>query len=125
EYVGGYEDWLRQGGVWPQNEAGKNEENTLPEVNQSPVKASKSTQAPGKTNKKLSYKDQRELDALPQKIEIKEQEIAVLQENISAPGFYQKTNDETTAVLAKFENSEKELQALYARWEELDAISQS
>lgn len=125
EYIGGYEDWLRQGGVWPQTELAKTSEVTGNTASQAASQTGKSTAKNKQVNKKLSYKDQRELDALPKKIEAKEQELAALQTNISAPEFYQQTHEKTAAVLAKLASSENELQALYARWEELDAISQS
>jgi ATP-binding cassette subfamily F protein uup len=70
--------------------------------------------------KKLSYKLQRELEALPGEIEAKEQQIAKVEADIANPGFYQRPAAETAKVLASLEQLNKELDVLVERWAELD-----
>ncbi|MNJ60868.1 ABC transporter ATP-binding protein uup [compost metagenome] len=71
--------------------------------------------------KKLSYKLQRELEALPGQIDALEQKMAAVQEEISSPSFYQRPIDQTTAVLAQLEQLQAELDVLVERWAELDS----
>ena len=72
------------------------------------------------SKKKLSYKLQRELEMLPGQIDAVEQRMAVAQEEVNAPGFYQRPIEETSAVLAKLEQMQGELDALVERWAELE-----
>ena len=107
QYVGGYQDWLRQ----------------RPGATDKPKAAASSaaTAKPRSTEKKkLSYKEQRELEQLPGQIETLEQQIAGLQQTLSDPAFFQRPADqisETTDLLAKLE---AELEQAFARWAELD-----
>jgi len=112
EYVGGYSDWLRQK---------KAEEKTARQgaVPGSASAEKEKAQKPGK----LSYKDQRELDALPAIIEGLEDEQSRLQEAVSDAAFYQQPADEISTTLARLESIASELVAGYARWEELEAQS--
>jgi ATP-binding cassette subfamily F protein uup len=69
---------------------------------------------------KLSYKDQRELDALPARIETLEQEQARLHARLADPTAY---SDPVTAkdLNARLKTLQVELAAAYARWEALEA----
>lgn len=69
--------------------------------------------------RKLSYKDQRELDALPEKIESLEAKIAELGEVTGDPAFYQQDADKVTQVLELLSNAQLELDACMERWMEL------
>jgi ATP-binding cassette subfamily F protein uup len=125
EYVGGYDDWLRQRPAHYDAPAPKTaaQTNTLEsarpgEKNETP--AAKSSDKPAaKKPKKLSYKDQREYDALPETIETLETELEALQMQISEPEFYQQTGHE--AVLERLNACEAELEAAFERWEILEA----
>jgi ATP-binding cassette subfamily F protein uup len=110
EYVGGYSDWLRQK---------KAEDKTSRQgaVVQSAPAEKEKTKKPGK----LSYKDQRELDALPAIIEGLEDEQSQLQETVSDTAFYQQPAEEISATLARLESIASELEMGYARWEGLEA----
>ncbi|MDE2408314.1 MAG: ATP-binding cassette domain-containing protein, partial [Xanthomonadaceae bacterium] len=111
DYVGGYSDWLRQ----------RPAVQTQASVAASPaVPASPAASAPAPAKKKLSYKDQRELEQLPAKIEQLEADIAARSAAMQDAAFYkqdaaaqQRANAELAAVQA-------ELDAAYARWEALD-----
>ena len=109
EYVGGYSDWLRQ-----------------KKTDRKPVKqTASSSPAAAKTSQpvrpvKLSYKEQRELDGLPQLIESLDAEQAQLQEAMGAAGFYQQDPDTVASVLERFQLVEKQLEECYNRWGELE-----
>ena len=70
---------------------------------------------------KLSYKDQRELDALPARIVALESEQAQLQEAVSDSAFYQQPAEDISVVLARLEMIGVELEEGYLRWQGLEA----
>lgn len=133
EYVGGFEDWLRQGGsirllgaaedLEAPEPTTKNTENT--DVEQvSSQKAEQPLANPENAGivpkKKLSYKLQRELDAIPGQIEKLEIELEGLHEQVSQADFYQQSIDKTEAVLAQITHVQEQLDMLLERWAELD-----
>ena len=69
---------------------------------------------------KLSYKEQRELEQLPQLLEELETKITVLQAEIADPAFFQQAHDITDAKLKALANTEAELETAFLRWEELE-----
>jgi len=109
-YVGGYDDWLRQR---PRNEQAE----PTRRVQAAPIKPN------SPKPRKLSYKEQRELDQLPAQIEQLETELAELQGLIAAPDFYQGETDTIKATLVQLEQRQHALEQAYARWEELEAAS--
>lgn len=121
EYVGGYQDWLRQGGS-PRLLGVQTREDSKPApAKAEPVPAAApvvAAAAPAK--RKLSYKEQRELDALPGAIETAEIELEALQTAIADPGFYQLPNEVTQAKLARMDALQGELDRLIERWAELE-----
>ncbi|MEN6385467.1 MAG: ATP-binding cassette domain-containing protein [Phycisphaerales bacterium] len=108
EYVGGYDDWVRQ-----RNEMLKPE----PENTSKPVKPVEEKEKV----RKLSYKEKQELKSLPDKIEKLENELKQLHETMADPAFYKKGND-AAAVGAKAVELRKELDNAYARWQELESV---
>ena len=114
EYVGGYQDWLRQRPDPAQVNA------KLAEKTE--VKAAISEKAPKK--KKLSYKIQRELDELPKQLEAAEEHLASLQAKAGSPDFYQQTQDVVTTTLDAMAKQESEVEALMERWVELEAMQE-
>lgn len=124
EFVGGYQDWLRQGGTprllgVSESKSGKAELNTAlaPAAEPAPAAAAPS-EAPAK--KKLSYKLQRELEALPGQIDAVEAELAGVQETIAEQDFYLRPQDEQRETLARLDALQQELDALLERWAELE-----
>lgn len=119
EYAGGYDDWLRQ------REAGQSES----PADNTTVFSVKSTAAePARTTgrpKKLSFKEQKELEQLPKQIEKLEAEQHALHEAMAAPGFYQQDKDALAKTMQRMESLQHELAATYERWEKLEALSQS
>jgi len=114
EYVGGYEDWLRQRRptVVPTKSAAAE---TSADAEPPPRETAKPA-----TKKKLSYKETRELEALPAHIETLEREQQELEQRVSQPEFYQQDKAIITDALARVEAVQAELEAAYARWEELE-----
>ncbi len=119
EYVGGYNDWLRQGGRWPDSAEGAKIKpaESLAEV--SAVREAKPKV------KKLSYKIQRELDALPAELEKLEKTIEALHAEIAAPDFYQQEEKVVADKLQELSDSEALLEEKFARWESLEALAES
>ncbi|MFU8797795.1 MAG: ATP-binding cassette domain-containing protein [Gammaproteobacteria bacterium] len=111
EYVGGYQDWLRQRKFIPSGQLP--EKSTYP-----PASATAQTKKP---TAKLSYKEQRELAELPKRIEQLEAEQAQLQQLTSSAEFYQKPPDVVAKMLAELTNLSTELETIYTRWENLDS----
>ncbi len=125
EYVGGYDDWLRQGGQWQFGDLeaapnGKKAESSSAKADSSNNDAPDSAQSSKK--KKLSYKLQRELSALPAKIEALEAEVEAVETVIAAPEFYQQEHEKTAEVLEKLAKLQAELEQKYERWDELEAM---
>ena len=112
EYVGGYSDWLRQKTA---AEKPSRKQSSDPAVKT--AAASTTVAKPGK----LSYKDQRELDALPAKIEQLETEQAQLQAAIGDPGFYQQSHEQANVILERLQTVEEALEVCYGRWEVLES----
>lgn len=112
EYAGGYDDWLLQR---PEPVTEKKSSTEKPKTE------SKPTPALASTKKKLSYKDQRELDQLPQKIEALEQLMEDLQTAMSDPNFYQQEANVIAQKQTEYEQAEQDLETAFERWEYLEA----
>jgi ATP-binding cassette subfamily F protein uup len=111
-YAGGYSDWarLQHSLAAPDEKSGKAEA-PPPE----PVLAGKNAKP-----KKLSYKLQRELDALPEKIARFEDEIAAMQESINAPEFYEQPQETVRDQLHDLAVLQRDLETAVERWAELE-----
>ena len=128
EHVGGYGDWVAKGGRLAaldeplENDASCGEETSLEEPPARPADAGTTRgttpPAPAKS-RKLSYKDQRELEALPERIEALEAQLAKQQAAVAQPDFYSRPHTETHTALEALATTQSELDAAYARWEEL------
>ncbi|MEH6388303.1 MAG: ATP-binding cassette domain-containing protein [Pseudomonas profundi] len=123
EYVGGYADWLRQGGKiealaeWGDDAATQAAMEAEQEVAPAPVQATAPAQKP-----KLSYKLQRELDALPELLERLESELEAIQQKVNAPDFYQQPHEQTAPVIDALAAKQAELDGALERWAELDDL---
>jgi ABC transport system ATP-binding/permease protein len=117
EYVGGYEDWLRQ------------RRNAEAKAEATPVRRSGSganavviaTTEPSRTQRKPSYKEQLELEQLPARIETLETEQKELQAAVASEDFYKRPASEIHEALARLEELETLLLAAYTRWDALDS----
>ena len=127
EYVGGYEDWLRQKGqrrsAGAKRERDASPARSAPPQSAAAVASGVKSAATGKTHdkKKLSYKEQRELDALPAQIEALEIEQRDLQSRIASSSFYKSPKAEIETALARVDTLAKELGEAYARWHTLES----
>jgi ATP-binding cassette subfamily F protein uup len=116
EYVGGYEDWLRQ-----RPDAGTAPVAAPAALRHTPT-ASGSAVATVAASRKATNKERREFEALPARIEALEREHVQLTAAVAAPDFYKKPAAEITATMARLDALPTELLAAYARWDELDAL---
>ena len=120
EYVGGYSDWLRQRPIAQRIAAAAAVQSPrlTPQVAPTPKPAA--APAPEPAKRKLSYKEQRELEQLPGLIERLEEELAALAARIQDPGFYRQPADAVTAANTRLAAAQAELDTAYARWSELE-----
>ncbi|OQY57002.1 MAG: ABC transporter ATP-binding protein [Desulfobacteraceae bacterium 4572_88] len=113
-YVGGYDDWLRQ------------RKSELPAKEDKVPKARKQKpKTQGERPGKLSYKEQRELESLPQRIEAMEAEQEELYQIMADPEFYQQEGEKISRAKTRVADLERELEAAYEQWEALDARNPS
>jgi len=112
EYVGGYDDYLRQRVRSPASDRGRTTETEKADL------AERRRERP----RRLSYNERRELDALPDKIAALEEEQARLKSEAASAEFYKSPPAHIHAVLARIEAVHTELDAVLARWVELEAI---
>jgi ATP-binding cassette subfamily F protein uup len=116
EYEGGVQDWLIQSRRSRESQnAIKTVAKTKFETRPGPIKA-----APA--GKKLGNREQRELDALPQRIETLEQEQAALRAELADVNLYAKDPKRATAIYQRDAAIDDELLAALTRWEELAAM---
>lgn len=120
KYVGGFFDAKQQqANFW----ASKAVEEQAKAKKTEPLKeesAVKNDRASKPKSVKLSYKEQRELEQLPQLLEELETKITVLQAEIAEPVFFQQAHDITDAKLKALADTEAELETVFLRWEELE-----
>jgi ATP-binding cassette subfamily F protein uup len=109
-YVGGYADWLRQRPPPP----------GAPRP--PPTPAAKPT-PPAPARRKLGYREQRELDALPARIESLEHDITRLQARLADPALYREDGAAVAAVREELARAEADLECCFARWSELEAAA--
>ncbi|MGA7981648.1 MAG: ATP-binding cassette domain-containing protein [Chromatiaceae bacterium] len=113
EYVGGYDDWVRQ----------------RPEPTAVPRQASPAAAPPSRSAARssrgagrLSYKDQKELESLPSRIEILEAEQDELRAQVADPSFYRRAGETIAAVKARLADVDAELEQAYVRWDALETL---
>lgn len=106
EYVGGYQDWIRQ----------KAKSQVVSPV----TKSEKNEKVSNKQVTKLTYKQTQELAHLPKEIERLESEQLRLQGLISQPEFYQGNASDIASLLEQLNKTEESLTVAYGRWEELE-----
>jgi len=112
EYVGGYDDWLRQRSA----DFGQSQRSLK-------VRSEKKTRPP-QGKRKLSYKETRELEELPQKIGLLEKDIQIQAATLNSPDLYAKHDIiKIKAANEKLAVLEKELDATYRRWDELEELA--
>ena len=118
EYVGGYEDWLRQRPV-ASDGAPSGQRRSRRGV--AGAQKTAGAVAPVTATKRLSYHEQRELVGLPDRIEGLETEAGQLDEMVARQNFYREPADTIKTVLARQARLQTELEQSYARWDDLEA----
>jgi len=108
EYAGGYDDWLRQR---PQDP---------PPAAKPPIARAGPRPSPAQRSRRLTYNEQRELAALPPRIEAMEAELGQLHQLTADPAFYRKAPAEIIGVKSRLESLQSDIAEAYRRWEELD-----
>ena len=128
EYVGGYGDYVRQ------RAAGAKGAGAEGAAGAGGAKGAGAEGAGGvggagagkrERARKLSFKEQRELDALPERVAALEDEQRRLKQEAAAPEFYKERADHITAVLARIDAVQLELDAALERWMELEAVNKA
>ncbi|NNF99423.1 MAG: ATP-binding cassette domain-containing protein [Desulfobacteraceae bacterium] len=110
EYAGGYDDWIRQRPLPAEAENTAEKKDIAPKQKRRPS-----------TPKKLGFNEQRELEALPKRIESLEKEHRELSHTLSDPLFYKKGKQEIKQAKARFDELSAEIENAYGRWEILEA----
>ncbi len=118
EYVGGYDDWLRIS-------KRRTSESARPVVAEKPAEPQALDTPPpvvaAPPKRKLSFKEQKELNELPAKIEQLEARIAELHSAMADPDFYKQPRETIAAAQADVDSLQADLETAFTRWEELDA----
>jgi ATP-binding cassette subfamily F protein uup len=110
EYVGGYDDWLRQTAA----EAPAAQPASRP----AQEKVRRETEKP----RKLNFREERELESLPERIAALEEEQQALHRTLADPEFYRSAGGEVAALNARLSALDAELDEAFRRWEELEAL---
>lgn len=115
EYVGGYSDLPPSSSAPP---SGATPARAAPQA--PPPEAARAT-PPATNRRKRSYKEQREIDEMPARIEVLEREQAALQVAVADPGLYEKDQLEVTRLFERLATIDQALAECYARWEGLES----
>ena len=112
EYVGGYADWVRQR---------RHAEPAPARQPRSTGPAARATRVTEPGGRKLSYREQRELDRLPGRIDEMEIEQQQLHTAVAHPEFYKEPAETIHQTLARLDGLQQAILDGYARWDELDS----
>jgi ATP-binding cassette subfamily F protein uup len=121
EYVGGYEDYLRQSAAADHRpRPGPRTPDSGPGARPAAVASIDPKRSGSGSVRKLSYHEVRELESLPARIEALETEQAAIQAEAASPDFYKESAERIRAVLDRIEAIEPEIEAAMARWMALE-----
>ena len=115
EYAGGYSDWERQRRAEPAPV-----DNAMPRPARKTASAARIDTRPA-PKARLSHKEIREIEALPQKISVLEEEQAKITAELADPLLYRDVPERVRALRSRYSAVEDELMLCLARWEELEA----
>ena len=114
EYIGGYDDWLKQR---------KKDETKTPA---NPLKhGSKKPKRKPEAPRKLTFRENRELEGIPPQIESLELEHGKIFKDLSDPAFYKRESAEIASAKERLESLETELEKAYQRWEALESVKEN
>ena len=119
EYVGGYDDWVRQRptAATTAEAAPAPSKSTAPPTVPTPAAAAKA--------RKLSFKEQKELETLPADIERLEAEIAATTAAMAQADFYQQSREVMARTQSELAERQARLETAYARWEALESLREA
>lgn len=115
EYAGGYSDWERQRRAEPAPDDRAASRPTRKAALAARIDARPASKA------KLSYNEIREIEALPRKISMLEEEQAKVAAELADPALYRDKPERVKALQSRYGATEDELMQCLARWEELEA----
>jgi ATP-binding cassette subfamily F protein uup len=115
EFVGGYSDWARY------RDARAAARRGATGTAAAPAGAPPGAPPGAPKQRRLTYKEQREYDALPDAIAVQEAEQATLTALINEPDFYTRDRAKVAATLAKLQDLGRAIEAAYSRWTELES----
>jgi ATP-binding cassette subfamily F protein uup len=115
EYFGGYDDWVRQRKPIATRQAG--------DGSTARARSSKAAEPPPGGKRKLTFKERKELESLPEFIAKCESQIAALHNEMAEPQFYQQSGSQIAEEQARLKQWEEQLAAAYHRWEELEQLA--
>jgi len=110
EYAGGYDDWLRQ-----------HQPDEPPTAEPAAVKPTPA-RSPKPRSRRPTYKEQRELEALPERITALEADLSRCHETMADPAFYRQDPAELVKAKAELQSIENDVAEAYKRWEELETL---
>ncbi len=108
DYVGGYDDWLRQ-----------RPEEPKPVAAAKPARAKPERERP----RKLSFRERGELEELPSRIEALEGELAALHDKLADPELYREQGEAVAGMRQRLAEVEQELESCFERWQELEILA--
>ncbi|MEZ4393439.1 MAG: ABC-F family ATP-binding cassette domain-containing protein [Polyangiales bacterium] len=111
-YAGGWSDYRAQRAYAEAERA---------RVAKAEVRAAPVARAPEPAKKKLTMSEQKELDALPDRVDAAEAEVQALEAKLADPALYASAGGEVPALMASMEQAKAAVEALLARWEALEA----
>jgi len=125
EYVGGYADWLRQSGGWSEvlpggAEAADQKDGRGDRGGRD--RADRQASAP-RNRRRLTWREQRELESLPARIEALEARQAELHAQLADPALYRERGDAVAQLQQDLDTVAGELEAAYVRWTELEDVA--
>ena len=116
EYAGGYEDWERY-------------QRSIPAPSAEPQRGTRETPRAAALKglndepRKLTFKEQRERETLPDRIEALEAEQAELHKLMGEADFYRRPSDRIATTMERLETVKRELEACYQRWQILESVA--
>lgn len=120
EYAGGYSDYLVQ-----KSSSVRAQSSNVVTLDTSKTAHGKAGKKPSTPKKKLSYKDQRDLDMLPAEVETLSMQISELEAKLSDPSLYAKDPEAFTKISEELDTKREELDAKEMRWLELEELKDS
>jgi ATP-binding cassette subfamily F protein uup len=121
EYVGGYSDWLRQRRALAVGSRAPSPGRATPPAAGPPASKSLGPKTPAPKPRKLPYKDQRELDGMPELIQRLERTQAELAATIGDPELHRRSPEDAASAAQRLLSVQQQLEAAFARWEALEA----